>query len=412
MICAGGFIFGSVLCIQGLAAQLLSRRQFLRISAFLQVAAFCLLMSVYFLQPSLATPKALAAPGNQHLLVRLPSYWFLGLLQQLNGSMHPAVVPLARRARLGLLLVWVGATVVYALSYLRTLRKIVEEPDITPGSRSGNWLPNFGGAFETAVTQFSLRTLLRSRQHRLILAFYFGLGFAITILFLKTPAAQRQLVATIPGNPWHQVTGALLASSIVMISAWIVGTRVVFSMPIDLRSNWIFRISPIRGASICLAARRRALIALALAPAWAASTTLFLSIWPWKPATSHIVILGLLGWTLVELCLLGQQKIPFTCSYLPGKSNIHVTFWLCIGLLMTLISKGAQFELRALVDARRYLSILIALGGIALLNRWQASATARSEGADVRFEDESAPVIVGLGLNRDGAFMIEDSLND
>src|ERR1700721_2189633 len=66
----------------------------------------------------------------------------------------------------------------FALSYLRTLRKIVEESDIAPGRRGGIWLPRFGSLPQTAVAQFVIRTLLRSRPHRTILAFYLGGGFA------------------------------------------------------------------------------------------------------------------------------------------------------------------------------------------------------------------------------------------
>lgn len=402
MICAGGLIFCSVLCLQGLASQLFSRRQFLRLSAFLQMAAFCLMVSVYFLQPSLATPKELTAPQNQHWLEVLPSYWFLGLLQQLNGSMHPAMAALARRAWISLILSIAGAVAAYGLSYLRTLRKIAEEPDITPGSRRGGWLPSFGAAFETAITQFSLRTLLRSRQHRLILAFYFGVGFAITILFLKTPIAQRQLMGPLPGDPWRQANGPLLASSIVMISAWIVGTRVVFSMPVNLRANWIFRISLIGGAPACLVARRRALAVMTLAPAWVGSTALFLLIWPWKLAISHVIVLVLLSTALMELCLHGPQKIPFTCSYLPGRSNFHITFWLCIGLLMNLIGKGAEFERRALVDSSLYSRALVVLIVFLAIARWRSSAGANGEEAGPQFEDELPPVIIGLALNQDG----------
>jgi hypothetical protein len=393
MMSAGGFIFGSVLCIQGLAARALPRRLFLRASGFLQMASFGLLVTTYFLQPALTTPKSLAAPQNQHLLAWLPSYWFLGLLQQLNGSMHPALVPLARRAWIGLAVIGLGTLGAYALSYIRTLRKVVEEPDIVPGIRGG-WLPDFANSFETAVTQFSLRTLIRSRQHRLILAFYLSLAFAITVLFLKIPAAQRQLTS----GPWRHVNGPLLASSIVMITAWVVGTRVVFSMPMDLRANWIFRISPIGGAVTCLAARRRALIVLALGPAWAGSTALFLSIWSWEPAIAHALILGLLGMALTELCLLGAQKIPFTCSYLPGRSNFHLTFWLCTGLIIALISKGAELEQRALGNLAEYSILIAVLGLIVLLTRWQTTAAARSEGAVLRFEEEDSPVIIGLGL--------------
>jgi hypothetical protein len=101
MISAGAFIFCGVLGVQGLAAQL-PRRLFLRLSAVLQMAAFCLFLSVYFLEPSLATPEELTAVQNQRALAWLPSYWFLGLFQVLNGTMHPAFAPLARRAWIGL----------------------------------------------------------------------------------------------------------------------------------------------------------------------------------------------------------------------------------------------------------------------------------------------------------------------
>jgi len=191
------------------------------------------------------------------------------------------------------------------------------------------------------------------------------------------------------------------------LSAWIVGTRVVFSMPLDLLANWIFRIAPLRGARECLAARRRALILIALVPVWVGSALLFLSLWPWKTAAWHLAILGLLGAILVEFCLHGAQKIPFTCSWLPGRSNFHLTFWLCIGLLMTLISKGAEFERRAIGDATRGALTLLGLGIAAVLLRWRTAAQANSEQAELRFEDAPSPAIIGLGLHRDGALTIE-----
>jgi len=123
VLSAGGFIFCSVLCVQGLAAQLLPRRRFLRLSAFLQLAAFCLFLSVYFLQPALAAPKTIASAE----MAWLPSYWFFGLLQILNGATHPAFGPLAQRALIGLALAGFGAGAAFLLSYFRTLRKIMEE---------------------------------------------------------------------------------------------------------------------------------------------------------------------------------------------------------------------------------------------------------------------------------------------
>jgi hypothetical protein len=395
-IAAGAFIFGCVLCVQGLAAQLLPRRYFLRVSALLQLAAFSLLVCTYFLQPSLATPKALADPANQHALAWLPSYWFFALFQQLNGTVHAEIIPLARRAWIALGVVAAGTAAAYALCYFRTLRKIVEEPDILPGSRTGTWLPRFGNALQTAVVQFSIRTLLRSRHHRMILAFYLGVGFALIIPFLKTPATVRERAG-------HSMEEALLAPSIIMMAAWVVGTRVVFSLPLDLRANWTLRIAPIRGRLACLSARRRALLALAVAPAWIASASLFLSIWPWPQAIGHLVLLGLFAVLLAEVCLFGTQKLPFTCSYLPGRSNFHLTFWLCIGLVWGIVIKTAEFEREALRNGRAYaiaiLFLVVALG----LARWRTSAEADSEDGEVQFEETVPPVILRLGLGRDGA---------
>ncbi len=243
MLAAGAFIYCCVLGVQGLAAQLLPRRLFLRASSFLQLAAFCLLVSVYFLQPMVALPQTIIDAQSSGLLAWSPSYWFLGLFQQLNGS--PALALLARRAWIGLAIAVCGTAAAYALSYFRSLRKIVEEPDIMPGSRGASWLPRFGTSLETAVVQFSIRTLLRSRQHRVILAFHLGIGFAITIFLLKSPVAKEISNGSV-SDPWHQVSMSLLASSIIMMAFCVVGIRVIFSLPLDLPANWVFRITPVR----------------------------------------------------------------------------------------------------------------------------------------------------------------------
>jgi hypothetical protein len=41
------------------------------------------------------------------------------------------------------------------------------------------------------------------------------------------------------------------------------------------------------------------------------------------------VVIVLLAVAVAELCLHGTQKLPFTCSYLPGKSNFNISFLLC-----------------------------------------------------------------------------------
>ena len=61
----------------------------------------------------------------------------------------------------------------------------------------------------------------------------------------------------------------------------------------------------------------------------------WLWIWPGRQNAAHLVVLGLLGMIVADLCLLRFRKIPFTCSYLPGKSRVHMVFLVALGVLLT-----------------------------------------------------------------------------
>jgi len=90
MIAASLFLYGSVLTVQGLMALLLPRRVFLRVSALLQIAAYGLFISVYFLEPTITSPSVFVLPVNQRMLDWSPPYWFFALFNQLIGSLPPA----------------------------------------------------------------------------------------------------------------------------------------------------------------------------------------------------------------------------------------------------------------------------------------------------------------------------------
>jgi len=393
MLAAGAFTFCCVLGLQGFAAQILPRRWFLRVSAFLQLALFCLLVGAYCLQRSPVT--VLVTGPRQPWVSWIPSYWFVGMYQQLSGSLHPALEPFAWRAWIGLIAA-VGATAVaYAASYFRTLRKIVEEPDIAPGLQHA-WLPRFGGAFATAIVQFSIRTLFRSRQHRMIFAFYLGVGMAFSLLFLNAPL---DLSGPTTGDQWHQPSVPLLASTIVLMGFWVVGARVVFSLPFDLRANWIFRVMPFCAGRACLKARRRALLALSVAPAWAISALVLLSLWPWRVAAAHLAVLGFLGIFLAEFSFSGAQKIPFACSYLPGRSHINVTFLLWIYMVFGGVVACSVGERNALASPTATAAILAGLGAVALFAVLRNNWLAHPSQAELRFEEVPPDQLLGLELS-------------
>jgi len=397
MLATGTFTFCFVLTIQGLA-QLLPRQKYLRVSAFLQIAAFVLFVSMYFTQLPFASPEDLASPKDARLLTWLPSYWFFGMLQQLDGSQPPQLVVFTQRAWIGLGASIAGAIAAYLICYLRTLRRIAEQPDILPSRAGLRWLPRFGGSLQTAVAQFSIRTLARSRKHRVTLAFYLGMAFAIILFITKAPELAKQSV----GDRWHQPNPPMLMATILVMLSAIIGIRVAFAMPIELRANWIFRLMPLSGGKQYLKAARRSLYALAMAPAWCVSAAVLFSLWPRQQAAEHLALLALIGLIAIEGLLISFRKIPFTCSYLPGKVNLLVVWisYLFIGLLM---AKGLTMERQALIENPRG---LIAIGaGLAIAAgalRWLGSRLADQAATPIEFEETLEPAVLSLGLSRDG----------
>jgi hypothetical protein len=396
MVAAGAFIFCSVLAVQGLTALLLPRQQFLRLSALLQVAAFCLFVGVYILEPSLQDPNLLTAPGNQRVLAWLPTYWFFGLFQQLNGTMISGIAPLAKRAWIGFAVAAFAAGATLLVSFVHTLRKTIEEPDILPRASKLHWPRSFGKSLQSAIFLFTVRTLLRSRQHRVILSFYLGVGFAVALAYLKLPFGQHGLshvAAT------AQAVVPFLVASILMMCVAVAGIRVVFPLPIALHANWIFRLTELRPASEYSIAVRRSLFLLSVVPVWLVTGIVLFCIFPARIVIEHLFVLGLLGTALVELGMYGFQKIPFTCSYLPGKGNIQYAFWACILLALPLINLSAELEERMFDSAIGYVSMTLVLGIVVCYARWRAAVAARPI-VEMQFDEAMPADIFALKLYR------------
>ena len=389
VLSAGAFVFCSLLGVHGLAAQL-PRRYFLRLSPLLQMAAFVLLVCGYVLEPSIFHPQAVAST-NPRTLAWWPTYWFFGLFEVLNGWPFAGFSLLARRAAAGLAIAAFGAGTAYLLSYFRTIRRVVEEPDILPGARGGAWLPPFGSALHTAIVRFAIRSLMRSRQHRVILAFYMGIGFAVVTLYVKSGAE---------GHAWT-VNGTLMANSIVILVYLVTGARMVIAMPLHLRANWLFQVTTMRPPAEYFQASRRTLLLLGAAPVCLGAAILFFAIWPWRTAAAHLAVLVLLSLALVDVFLYRFRKIPFTCSYLPGKSHFHMMFLGGMGLLL-ISSWFTDYELAAMKGPLSFAGFLALLGALAVAARRLANSSAGEADASVQFEDVMPPAVQTLGLNRDG----------
>src|SRR5258706_2536661 len=216
-----------------------------------------------------------------------------------------------------------------------------------------------------------------------------------TIRRMARMGSSRVTAAELAGGP-------LLVSTLVTMVSLIVGVRVMFSLPLALPSNWIFRITEVHPPAAYVKAVRTALFVLAVIPAWILSAVLCLLVWPWRPAMNHLAVLAVWGLFVAYLALYGFRKVPFTCSYLPGKTRFAVVVMGSAGLLVLLIH-GVEFELRALRETGLFLKMLGVLGVAAAVTRWRTVSFGDVDQQGMQFEDLPPPATQVLGLSRDGS---------
>jgi hypothetical protein len=98
--------------------------------------------------------------------------------------------------------------------------------------------------------------------------------------------------------------------------------RLALSVPLDIRSNWIFRMTEdVAGRAEVVAANLRVVFALGVV----LPVALIAPVQWWVLGTSTIrivVVEALIGWLLVEWLMADWRRIPFTCSYVPGKGFV------------------------------------------------------------------------------------------
>jgi ABC-type multidrug transport system fused ATPase/permease subunit len=381
------FVYGGVLAMQGLLSLALPRRWFLRASAVLQLGAFAWFVASYFLEPTLWGPEWLSVVAPRGGLNGWPSYWFFALELQIAGHMPREMHGLALRAWVGLGIVVVGAGASLALCYLQTMKKTVEEPDLVPARRGWRWSPRVGGNVETAVVRFTARGLARSRHHRVIYAFYWAIVFAIAMSTLRHEWA----------GGWRlPVTQAYMMPTLAMMSLAVVGLRSVFSLPVSLTANWVLRVTQLGASGRYLAGVRRALLLLSAAPAWGVAAVLGSGFRPWTHVAMHLAALAAVGWLLTELCLIGVEKIPFACSYLPGKTNLQYLFWGLTVVFLVVAMQLANAEVKLLGHPAEFAALVGILTAIAaalwVFNRRKARQ------ALLYYEELEPVVIQTLGL--------------
>lgn len=392
---AGAFVFFSLLTAQGLLLNVAGRRIAERLSVILQAVFLVVLLQMIFFLPRMGAfvRTDLAAVAAHPYLGAVPSIWFLGLYDVLGGRQGAGSGPFAVLALLATAAAAVLAAGLMILTHGRLMRRALEGREAT--GRSGRVIGRVFGrvadifwhrrSIERAAFAFTLRTLVRSRTHGMLLALYVGVALALVVSGL-IPVLLRQGLAGFarPDVP-------LLSPPFILAFLTLAGMRVVIAIPVEPKANWIVRLlEPGDRGAVSTGVRDAFLVGGAL-PATAIAGVNALVLWgPW-PALVHTVVCAAMAWILSEVLLLTLQKVPFTATYYPGRARLRTRWPLYLIAFTNFCFTTAAFELLMISNPAMLVAFVGASGGaIAVLSAVRQRRAREAPGLTFEEEDPDA----------------------
>jgi hypothetical protein len=390
------FSFLAVFAILGL---LMPPRLLRRVSAYARgmvVVYLVTLLCTSFAVPDLLRRVNGPAPAWTWLF---PSCWFVSLCQLLRQRANPAMAELARLCIPGIVSLAVLAFCAYAIGYRRHFVRISESADDTsavhaPAPLIWNSLERFvlRTPFQRGCFRFVGKTLLRGEAHRLVLT---GVGGLALVL-----ASQAWMHAFEGLKSARQAAMTAEALSIPFIVSFllIMGLRIVFEIPADLRSNWIFQLMLDPVQQECEPLARRVLLLLILPWVLVVIFAAYFYLEGPVVALLHAVLVGTWSYLLTNVVLVRFRKLPFTCSLPVFKQHsIVILILLCFGFLIY-VGSTAEFERSALAQPIRMLTLLPVAGVAWYIPRYLGKTTIDLE-KKLIFEEASTRSVELLRLS-------------
>jgi len=226
----------------------------------------------------------------------------------------------------------------YILSYKR-YRKLVVEAPTPPPTRIFDWSSRLLDLLlrdprEQAAFGFIWQTVHRSRTHRLAVLVYIARGAAwmgkSLVEMVRTDRARTEV---------HELLFTVYP--LVLLLVTLIGIRHLFSLPVELRANWVFQIADREGRLAWMRALEKFVFLCGIGPVVLIGAALVSRqggiwvAWAWAAVASLLSAIGF------EVLFRDWRKMPFTCSYLPGKRPLVVNCAIFAGIAPLLLIVAA-----------------------------------------------------------------------
>jgi hypothetical protein len=354
------FSFFAVFSVMGLLMAALPPSPFRRVSAY--VRGLVVVYLVALLCTTSAVPNLLRhinGPAPAWTLL-LPSCWFLGLCQSMRDRATPAMAELARLALPVLGTVLAVAFCAYLGAYRRhfvRIAELTESISIPPGpgrSSVGYFLSRLWlrTPFRIGGFRFVWKTLQRSETHRLVLTAVAGLGLVLSSQALMNAVEYAKSAREAALSP------DALSIPFIVTFLIIVGLRVLFEIPVELRANWIFQLMLDPDQRECQRLARNVILIFTLPCIVLIVGPIYLYLEGSRVAFLHTLLVAIWTVLLTNILLVRFRKLPFTCTLPLFKQHSIVIFIsFCFGYLIYALSTP-EFESSALLEPLRMISLV------------------------------------------------------
>src|ERR1051326_8795909 len=318
VLLASAFTFLACFAVMGALMSMLPNRIFRRVSLFVRLA---IIVSLILLLCTSFTvlPLLRDLDKHPHSAARfLPSLWYLGLYQWMQGRSNPKLIALAWTGLRAAVAVLVLALAFSALSYRRCFMRIPESQDarLTPRRWSLRWVWPLvdrllvRSPFQRACYRFGLRALLRSETHCILFGGFVGLGLVVA----------SQMAAFVPVSRDSLPGVDILAAPLAIAYFMVIGLRFVFEVPAGSNANWLYQLIVDRHKQETSAVARKIMLTFLVPSIIAPVAIAYSLVWGLGVGLVHAAYVLLLSLLLMEIMLLRFRKIPFTCT-LPRFEN-------------------------------------------------------------------------------------------
>ena len=394
-LAASAFAVLAVVSLHGLLILLVPRTHLAAWSAAVRSLLICaLVLSLPLVGrlPAVGTAVANDAPW----LLAVPPLWFTGLEHWLLDATAYLGAPFARTAVLAATIAGLVAIGCYLHLYLRFDRVLMRPQSSRPLWRERRRRsPGSRQPIRAAVAAFVGATLRRSVLHQGVIVAFAAVaaGLVLNGVIGELPQWRRS-----PASARPAMTIFVIWAPFVFMYIMSRSVRLALSVPIEPRANWIFRMTEdARTRAGAIAASVSAIVRLGVAVPLALLLPLqWLLLGP-----QALIVAGVaaaIGWLHAEFLLHDWRRVPFTCSYIPGKGFVPQLF---LRTLLTFLG----FTIGGVVLIRIALAIPAAAavaGGIASAAALALRARRRRD-ADMplTFEDELPTDLNVLRLSSD-----------